>query len=435
MEVHRQNKMNTILSKNKFLFPWAMMLTLFFWGCNKEEAPAPEVVIPLVKTERVQSDPALSSTKLFSGISSGIDTPTVSFRVAGTLETVSGKVGDFRKKGEILAALDPRDFILAIDNLKGKLNKAQADLDILQRGERSETLLKMEAQILSSKSTLRTSRQEYRRVQQLYANNAASRSRLEQVKSEMDLANANLKALEQEYAIAKKGGREEEVLAQKAQISSINADLERAIADLGDTHLRMPFDGLISTKHINPFEEVSKGQAIFDVVRVDRIELQISIPEILISEIKKGMKVKTRFQSLPKKEFEGTITKVGLSADRKTLTYPVWIEINNPKKEILPGMSGAVIMNLSGEEASLPLIPLYCVLMDKVTQEKYVYVYDSNSRKATRKKVTVSSILGSKIIVTSGLQINDILITAGLDKINEGMEVRVASEMKVAQDG
>jgi len=436
LRVLQRNKMerNQTPLKIKTLLAALLILALNFAGC-KEEVPPPETVIPLVKTELVQADPKASNTKLFNAITSGIDSPTVSFRVSGTLETVTGKVGDFRKKGEILAALDPRDFKFKINHLQGKRNKAQADLDILTRGERSENILKLEAQLISLKSTFRTAKQEYRRVQQLYTNNAASRARLEKANSDRDLAEANYKATEQEFAIAKKGGRDEEVLAQKAQVSSINANLERAIADLSDTHLRMPFDGLISAKHISQFEEILKGDKIFDVVKIDRIELQISIPEVLISKIKKGMKIKTQLQSLPGRNFDGKITKVGLSADKKTLTYPVWVEIENPKREILPGMSGVVILNISGVEENLPLIPLHSILVDKISQEKYVFVYDPGSGKVARKNIKVASILGSKIVVTQGLEIQDVLITAGLNKIQEGMKVRITQKTKVDLDG
>ena len=95
LRVLHGNKMekNQTPFKLRILLTVLLILTLNLAGCE-EEVPPPETVIPLVKTELVQADPRASNTKLFNAITSGIDTPTVSFRVSGTLETVTGKVGD-----------------------------------------------------------------------------------------------------------------------------------------------------------------------------------------------------------------------------------------------------------------------------------------------------------------------------------------------------
>ena len=98
-------------------------------------------------------------------------------------------------------------------------------------------------------------------------------------------------------------------------------------------------------------------------------------------------------------------------------------------------MSGVVILNISGVEENLPLIPLHSILVDKISQEKYVFLYDPGSGKVARKNIKVASILGSKIVVTQGLEMQDVLITAGLNKIQEGMKVRITKKMKVDLDG
>ena len=265
---------------------------------------------------------------------------------------------------------------------------------------------------------------EYQRVQQLYVNDAASKARLDQAKSDGDLAKANLEAAEQELVIATTGAREEDIRAQEAKIISIQAKLDRAIADREYTILYMPFDGVISKRPISNFEQVLKRQTIFEVAAMDRIEVKISIPDSMIANIKRGQSALAEFLPLRGKKFSGEITKVGLSADRATLTYPVWVEIPNPKRVILPGMPVEVALTLPRRGGKNPMLPIDTVLEDKVSGEKYVWVVNSSDQTAIHRAVRIGNLVGDFIEITDGLEAGDVIIVAGLDQLGESMKVR-----------
>ena len=410
-----------------------LLIPLFIaclWGlvgacAEKEPPPAPPEIIRPVKVMILPSSTSSVVFKIFSGVAEGVEEITLSFRVTGVLQTLPTEVGDKKKKGSVLATLDQRDFILEVRNLEGQLKTAEAELDVLKKGERIENIRKLEAQILSLKSTLRTAELEYQRVQQLYVNDAASKARLDQAKSDGDLSKANLAAAEQELIMATTGAREEDIRAQEAKIISIQAKLDRAIADREYTILYMPFDGVISKRPVSNFEQVLKRQKIFEVAAMDRIEVMISIPDSMIASVKRGRSVLTEFLPLRGKKFSGKITKVGLSADRITLTYPVWVEIPNPKKNILPGMPAEVALPLPRRGGKNPMVPIDTVLEDKVSGGKYVWVVAPSDQTAIHKAVRIGNLVGDLIEITDGLEAGDVIITAGLDELNEGMKVRL----------
>ncbi len=406
-----------------------LLFIVFLWGLvgactEKEPPPAPPKIIRPVKVMIIPSNTSSMEAKVFSGVATGIEEITLSFRVSGVLQTLPAKVGDKKKKGDALASLDRRDFSFAVRDLEGQLKTAEAELEVLKKGERSENVFKLETQVLSLKSALRTAELEYQRVQQLYANDAASKARLDKAQSDLDLSKANLEGGKQELVIATKGAREEDIRAKEAQIISNQANLDRAIADLEDTTLYMPFNGVISKKHISNFEQIQKGQEIFEVSAMDRIEVRISIPDSMIANVKKGQSVLAEFLPLKGKKFSGKITKVSLSADRTTLTYPVWVEIPNPKREILPGMPVEVALKLRRRGGNKPMLPIDMVLEDKVSGEKYVWVVAPTNQTAIRKTVRIGDLVGDLIEITDGLEPGDVIITAGLDQLSEGMEVR-----------
>jgi len=115
---------------------------------------------------------------------------------------------------------------------------------------------------------------------------------------------------------------------------------------------------------------------------------------------------------------------VGLTADNTTLTYPVWVEIPNPKREILPGMPVEVALKLRRRGGKNPLLPIDTVLENKVSGEKYVWVVSPSNQTATRKTVRIGDLMGDLIEIVDGLEPGDVIITAGLDQLREGMEVR-----------
>jgi multidrug efflux pump subunit AcrA (membrane-fusion protein) len=407
---------------------YLIVLILFavLLACKNQEPPAPpETVIRPVKVLRIGMIASRSNEKTFSGVAEAIESPTLSFRVPGVLQTLVGAVGNFRNEGEEIASLDPRDFILAVKDFENQLNSAQAKLDEILTGAREEDILKLEAEIRSLESAKTTALLEYKRVQQLYANDVAAKSRLDKARSDLDLAIANLETKHQELAIAMKGGREEEVRAQEATIKSIESNLEKTKASLVDTQLRMPFDGMISVKHVSNFEQINAGQEIFDVVQIDSVEVQISIPESMIAFVKKGQQVDGQFLTIPNKKFKGKITKVGVAADKTTLTYPVWSEFDNPNKEILPGMSANIFMIFRSRGTQYPVLPIHSVLEDKVSKNKYVWKFDPSSSTAKKITVAIGIIVQNNIEIKKGLKKGDLIIIAGLDQLEEGMKVRL----------
>jgi len=70
------------------------------------------------------------------------------------------------------------------------------------------------------------------------------------------------------------------------------------------------------------------------------------------------------------------------------------------------------------------MLPIDTVLEDKVSGKKYVWVVAPTNQTAIRKTVRIGDLVGDLIEITDGLEPGDVIITAGLDQLSEGMEVR-----------
>ena len=359
-------------------------------GCTPEEPPPPakEIIRP-VKTRLVEFNGNGGREKEFSAVAQSDESSILSFRVSGVLQRMKVGVGDQVKVGKVVAELDKRDYILRVKDLKGQLTSAQAKLDEIAKGARTEDVRIAENKIASLESTLKTERLEYQRVQQLYANDAASKSRLEQAKNKMDKVVLDLKSANEEYRIATQGGREEEVRAQKFKVASIQSNLEQAQDNLKDTRMRAPFNGEVAEKHVSNFEQVEAGQKIYTLVDLKNVEMQISVPEEWISKMKKGQPTKVIFLKYPEKVFKGWVDKVGVVADSATLTYPVYVKVRNAKGLLLPGMSTSVLLNLKGIRKPHPTVPIHAIIENPATGGKFVWNLDPKIQLVEKRSIKV----------------------------------------------
>lgn len=394
-------------------------------GCQQEQPQQVSELVRPVKVRKIQSRFGASDENVVSAVAQGIRESVLSFRVSGTLQKMNAEVGDEVKEGRVVAALDDRDYKLAVEDLENRLKAAQAQLDQMTSGARSEDLRIFQSKVSSARSAEQTAAAEYRRVQGLYSKDAAPRSRLDQAKTQWDQARENLSSAEEEYAKAQAGGREEEIRAQTANVRSMRSNLEKARADLADTRLKVPFSSMVNAKHISNFEQVKAGSPVYTIVDIDQVEVQTSVPESLIAFVSSGQQVKVQFINFPDKEFEGVVTKVGVSADPATLTYPVFVKIANKEHDIRPGMTASVHFSFERVGARFPTVPIHAILEDKLTKSRYVWVVEANQLEIERRDIRIGQIQNEEIEVLEGLQDGELLVVAGVHKVKEGMKVRL----------
>ena len=171
-------------------------------------------------------------------------------------------------------------------------------------------------------------------------------------------------------------------------------------------------------------------EAIANLQDITRIEILIDIPELMMASLQKDQapEIKASFESIPNKEYKLDVKEYSTQADPATQTFQAVLIMDQPTEaEILPGMTATVKANsgqdLSGTRQTV-LIPAIAV-MQGPGDETYVWTLDTESKTVHKKTVSAGSLEGSKnITITNDLMGGEILITAGLTQLEEGMQVR-----------
>lgn len=332
-------------------------------------------------------------TRTFSGVAKAQNETNLSFKVGGTLSSISVELGDRVRKGQLIATIEPADYNIqkkqAVSQKEGAVANAKA----------------AETQLINAQAT-------YDRVAKLYENNSVSLSEYQQAKSSLDAAKAQYEAAE-------------------SQVDAADQQVQAAGNQVSYARLVSPMDGVVTAVQVEANEVVNAGTVIAKVSSLGRPEVEVGVPEILINKVQKGQPVSITLPSTPGEQFQGVVDQVAYAAGSAP-TYPVIVEIDKTAAQIRPGMAAdvAFLFSANGKETSAKAtVPVEAVGKDH--QDHFVFVLTKQNEQvymAKKKTITIGKLTPAGFELISGLQEGDIVATAGLKSLMDGMEVTLLND-------
>jgi RND family efflux transporter MFP subunit len=401
----------------------------FFFGC-REPATQVDLIRP-VQAIRVGDVSAVAGRE-FPGRAKAKSEVDLSFQVSGPLITLAVDVGQVVKKGDVIAAIDPRDFTSALESAEGNLERAKANLLAMERGARPEEIEALKAGLEKAQAANRQAVEEYERYDKLLKENAVSLSETMVRKARAETTTAEVKRAQEDLNIGMAGARPEDLEAKRSEIRALEAAVTNAKNQLEYATLTAPFDGEVAARYVDNFQTVQAKQPIVRLLDASEIEITVQIPESLIALAPQVKQVAVRFDAIPGREFIGTVTKIGSEASQSTRTYPVTVQIAQPDDaRILPGMAATVRNQPSEDEAAGPtalIVPAGAVFTAGADRQTYVWIVDEGSKTVSRRAVTTGDLAPSGLTIASGLERGELVVTSGVNSLNENQEVRLMAE-------
>ena len=216
----------------------------------------------------------------------------------------------------------------------------------------------------------------------------------------------------------------EAALAASRQAS---AQYSQGTNQLDYSSLRASAAGVVSAINAEAGQVVSAGQPILTLVQDGEREVEISVPENRVEEVRTAQQINVSFWALPEVVIEGKIREISPIADAATRTYKVRITLMNPPEKIKLGMTASVQIAGTGVKNQAALeIPLSAVYQTDGSAGVWVV----NNEIVSLKSITVGEFGNAKIQVLSGLTPGETIVTAGVHKLREGQKVRLAAGIK-----
>jgi RND family efflux transporter MFP subunit len=287
------------------------------------------------------------------------------------------KPGDVVQPGALVAELDPTDYRIEGEEARASLTEARAQA--------------------------RNAEADYERVRALYELENVSKRERDAARAKAESTRANVDAAEQR--------------------------LRRAEQRLEYTQLRAPSGGAISVVPVELSENVTAGQTAAILQTGGPPEVEVAIPEVLIAGIAAGQSVSIRFDAFPDEIYQGTVREVGVAPTGGGTTFPVVVQVDAWWERIRPGMAVQVTFQFASSGSEHVIVPPSAIAHDR--QGHYVFLVEPEAEgfgTTLRQEVVVGDVVGGGLAVLSGLEGGEIIVVAGVPRVEEGLRVRILRE-------
>lgn len=346
-------------------------------GCGSQstksaKANAPPPAVPVGVATVKQGDFNVYITGL--GSVQALNTVSLKTRIDGQIMQVNFREGQDVKAGELLIVVDPRPYQVA-------LTQAEANLQ------------KDEAQLTNAKA-------QYERNKVLYEQGV--------------IAKQDLDTLEASF-----GTYEGTIAADKAAIDNAKLNLTYC-------YIKSPVPGRVGLRLVDPgnYVTAASGTAMIVITQLQPISLVFTIPEDQLQEVAQRMhqgtlEVDAYSRDDQTKLATGTLLTINNQIDQTTGTVQLKATFDNADNALWPNqfVNAHLLLEKRKDAITAP-----ASAMQRGPDGTYTYVVDSNSTVQMR-TVQVALTQGSTVVISSGLQAGDRVVTDGQEKLQAGMKV------------
>ena len=355
-------------------YPLLLVLLVLFAACDDAAETAPEVIRPIAWTA---VEPfGLEQVRRLSGTLQAVKTASLSFEVGGKVASVSANLGETVQKGQVLAEIDDGPYRLNVSAARGALQEARA--------------------------ALREAENTYKRQKQLFDKGWIAQAALDNAVATLDSASSNV------------------------DIATAQFDLMER--DLADTKLLAPYDGRITSRSVEPSQQVAQGQAVFEIEGQGGLEVSVMVPETIIQRIHDGQTFDVNFAGAENVAAQARVTEIGPRAEASN-AFPVTLALDGEYPSLRSGMSAEVNFifegrgrtGYTGKTVKVP----FAALLPGNGQDAVVFVFDPDTGTVNRRSVQTENIVDNEVLISSGLEPGEIIATAGVAYLRDGQKVRL----------
>ena len=285
----------TILTQKRAVPALGVVLAgvaLAAWLYSKKEQPLPASTYRTVAVDSGN----LTQTVTATGTINPVALINVGSQVSGTVIELKADFNDHVKKGQVLLKLDPTIF--------------------------NAQIRQVEASVASAEASLRLAQANFERNERLVGQNYVSALTLDQSRRELDVATANVKLAE--------------------------AQLARAQADLNNSVIRAPIDGVVIKRTIDLGQTVAASFTtpnLFQIARdLTKMQIDTSVSEADVGALKDGQPARFVVDAYPDREFDASMRQFRLAPNvvANVVTYNVVLDVENKQELLKPGMTAQV---------------------------------------------------------------------------------------------
>jgi HlyD family secretion protein len=386
-------------------------------ACGKK--PPPQTP-PLAVDAAAATRQNIATYLTLDGQIAPLEQSTLAFQQNGTILKIDVNIGDMVHKGQLLATIDPRtlEAQLAQARAAAAQQSASAQGSVVGYPVQVQT---NEAAVQSAKANLENAKLVYDQNKQLYKQGYVSETALQQ-------SQANYVSAQQTYNNSVVGLRNnvvsyQNVKAQQAGAAAASAQAQLLATQLSQTYLYAPYDAVVANRLVDPGAYASPSQPVLQVARVDKVWINVNVPDEDLPYVHPGINVAYQSSSLPGRRFSGPVQTVNLVPTAGTLSYLARLQVQNPGYLLKGGMLVTVVVTKAAAADAI-VVPRSAVA--QTPSGNVVYIVADNKAQAVPVRVGVQTDTLSQVTsprITPGTMV----VTTRPDALKDGSVVAVSN--------
>ena len=218
---------------------------------------------------------------------------------------------------------------------------------------------------------------------------------------------------ENDDAIAEEAALRQRLRQLKTMINQVRDELTKS-------RITAPFDGWITDEFTEVGQWVQAGGPVVELVDLSRLQVEVPLPERFVTDIQVNDPVTAVFDGLPGFKAQGRVFSIVAQADRTSRTFPIKVEISNPKLSVKSGMVSRVTLSVGAPYNAL-VIPKDALVLRGGRE----FVFLVNEGQVTQIPVTPLLHLDQFVEVAGELQAGMTVVVEGNERLLPGQPVRI----------
>ncbi len=214
-----------------------------------------------------------------------------------------------------------------------------------------------------------------------------------------------------------------------ARVKTTQAEMDTAELNMNRCIVRSPMEGVVDRIFVENGNFLSVGDPIASILQIDRLKIQVGIPESDVDAVRKLKRFDMTIDALGGKAYTGEYHYLFKTAESMARLFNLEIQVDNPGHQILPDMFARVAIVKHQDPQGLA-VPIYAL----VTQGEKSGLFVENQGVAHFRPVTTGFQDGWKIQVSQGLEPGDQVVVVGHRIIEDGEKVHVTRRVKTMEE-
>jgi RND family efflux transporter MFP subunit len=369
------------------------------------EARADGVHIPIVVVTRASRAPSAGALELPGSLQALNEAPIYA-RAEGYMKERLVDIGYAVKQGQLMATLETPELDQQIRQAEAALSQAKA------------AIKQNEANVQHAVANLQLSRVTFERWKQLTSEGVLSKQAEDEKQADFDLKKAELESAQANLAAANNA------------VSVNEANLRRLQELKAFSRIVAPFDGMVTSRNADAGTLISAGNGganreIFRVAQLDPLRIFVDVPQIYVESVRaaSGKPARVTVQQFPGREFAARIVRTNAALDPSSRTMLTVLYVDNPRKELLPGMYATVKFTLN--ETYRPLVIPGDTVVSRPNGPNVAVV--GGDGRVHMRRIQPGRDFGSRVEVLGGIREGDALVVNPTDEIQDNVRVQVRS--------